>query len=405
VIAHPEPNGADAALLRLPKPLLWVIFFYFSHLICQAWVASSELGAFFAMALIAWSIYKGLLRPSFHILYFPLALYGLASTLSAIAAPVAKHSLLENALWGKMLLFPSALILFREIPRLRTWALRAHIAFALFISCWGTFQYFVLHERDIEHRITGPAAHVMTFSGLLLPTSLLLLVLSIHQRKAWLIGATAMVTLALLLTFTRSVWIGWVVAVCVLLTLMRPLWTFYAAIALLYFVIFSPIPLFSRFISTFDTKKESNLDRIRMAQAGIEIIKDFPLLGVGPANIKPVYPLYRKHDAPRFRIPHLHNNIIQIWAERGILGLMAYLLLLGLFLRECARAWRGPNRMYAEMGMTVAVGLAVAGMFEFNFGDTEVFWILLDLYALVIAFIEPPLPDPLYGPARQGGDP
>jgi hypothetical protein len=27
-------------------------------------------------------------------------------------------------------------------------------------------------------------------------------------------------------------------------------------------------------------------------------------------------------------------------------------------------------------------------MFEFNFGDTEVFWILLDIFTIVIAFLE-----------------
>ena len=78
-----------------------------------------------------------------------------------------------------------------------------------------------------------------------------------------------------------------------------------------------------------------------MAEAGVEIIKDYPLLGVGPANVKEVYPLYRKHDAPRFRIPHLHNNVIQLWAERGVLALVAYLFLQFLFLRECARGWGG----------------------------------------------------------------
>jgi hypothetical protein len=39
--------------------------------------------------------------------------------------------------------------------------------------------------------------------------------------------------------------------------------------------------------------------------------------------------------------------------------------------------------------------MAAAGMFEFNFGDTEVFWILLDVFAIVIAFIERPLPNEL----------
>ena len=41
--------------------------------------------------------------------------------------------------------------------------------------------------------------------------------------------------------------------------------------------------------------------------------------------------------------------------------------------------------------MAVAVAWRRPGMFEFNFGDTEVFWIMLDLFAIVIAFIERPL--------------
>jgi len=143
-------------------------------------------------------------------------------------------------------------------------------------------------------------------------------------------------------------------------------------------------------VSSFDVHQSSNLDRIRMLQAGVEIIKDYPLLGVGPANIKEVYPLYRKPDAPRFRIPHLHNNLVQLWAERGILALAAYVLLIALFLRECARAWNGPESRFAEVGVAVTVGLVAAGMFEFNFGDTEVFWIFLDICALVIAFTERP---------------
>jgi O-antigen ligase len=206
-----------------------------------------------------------------------------------------------------------------------------------------------------------------------------------------MLAATVIVTLALALTFTRSAWLGYLVAVFVLLLLTRPRWTFYAAVALVWLVVLAPLPLFGRLISSFDLKEESNFDRLRMWQGGVEIIRDHPLLGVGPANIKGTYVLYRKHDAPRFRVPHLHNNLVQLWAERGVVALLAYFLLHALFLRQCARAWRGPNRMYAEIGVVVCVGLFFAGLFEFNFGDTEVFWMMLDLYALVVASTEPPL--------------
>jgi O-antigen ligase len=155
--------------------------------------------------------------------------------------------------------------------------------------------------------------------------------------------------------------------------------------------------------STFDTTQSSNFDRIRMLEGGVEIIRDYPLFGVGPANIKEVYPLYRRADAPRFRIPHLHNNVVQIWAERGVLALAAYLLLLALFTRECARCWRSTARMYAQIGVGVLVSLTIAGMFEFNFGDTEVLLSLLDLFALVVVSCEGAgIPEPPAGRLVNG---
>lgn len=379
----------------LPPVLIWAVFFYLAHLLLQAWVFSSQLTAYAAIGLVLYALAAKQIRPSFHILYLPLAIYGVASSVSAVTNG-SPHAFAECGLWAKMLLFPVTLILFREIPRLRVAALRTHIIFGSGIALLGVIQFFVMGSHDLEHRITGTAAHVMTFSGLLLPISLLLTVMTLHRRQPWIIVSTAIVMTALMLTYTRSAWLGWIVAIFSLLLLTRPRWAFYAAVALLYLVIFSPQSLFSRLVSTFDTKQESNFDRIRMFQAGVEIIKDYPLLGIGPANMKAVYPLYRKHDAPRFRIPHLHNNLVQIWAERGILALSGYLLLLGLFLRECARAWRGPRRIWAEAGVVIAIGVAYAGLFEFNFGDSEVFWILLDLYALLIVSMEPPLADPQF---------
>ena len=384
----------------LPKLLLFATFFYLSHVVLAGWVALSELGVFWFLYCVGICIYYKLLRPSFHILLFPLAIYGLVSTISSLAAPESKHAYGEVMLWFKMLLFPAALLMFREIPRLREVTLRAHIAFGVFIASIGLFQYFVLANRDLEHRITGPASHVMTFSGLLLPVALVSLVVTLHRRKPWMFAAMLITTLALALTFTRSAWLGYLVAVFALLLLTRPRWTFYAAVGFLWLVILAPLPLFGRMNSSFDMKEESNFDRLRMWQGGVEIIRDHPLLGVGPANIKETYVLYRQHDAPRFRVPHLHNNLVQLWAERGILALLAYFLLQALFLRQCARAWRGPNRMYAEIGVVVCVGLFFAGLFEFNFGDTEVFFIMLDLYALVVASTEAPLREPMYGQAR-----
>lgn len=361
---------------------------YILHILFQGKIAPLELCAFWSIFLLGWSMARREVRFSWHILYFPLIVYGIVSTTSALLSERRLHAYGEGMLWFKMLIFPCAVILFRTMPRLRDLAVYAHASFVTLIATWGLFEFFALDRRNLDHRINGPSTHVMTFSGLILPLSLMLLILWWHQRRWWQLTAGTLATSALLLTFTRSVWLGWIAAAFIILIATRVRLAFYALPVLLLFITFLPLDLFSRVISTFDVKQESNFDRIRMLEAGSEMIRDFPLLGVGPANVKEVYSIYRRQDAPRARPPHLHNNIVQLWAERGILGLGAYLLLLALFLRECIRGWRGPNRMWAEVGVAVTVSLTVAGLFEFNFGDTEVFYLLLNLFALVVVSLE-----------------
>ncbi len=377
----------------LSPALRVAVVFYLLHILLQGKIALLQITAFGTILFLGWSIARGEMRASFHILFFPLALYGLASSLSALANGVSIHPFADAAIWFKMLIFPAALLIFRQVPQTRELALRAQIVFATSIALVGLYQYFALDRRDLEHRITGTSTHVMTYSGLLLPASLLLLVLAIHRQRWWLWAAAGITSFALLLTFTRSVWLAWAVAALALFALTRPRWLMFAVPLLLISVTLMPLDLFGRLISSFDLEVTSNFDRVRMVEAGAEMIKDYPTIGVGPANVKEIYPLYRKPDAPRFRPPHLHNNVVQTWAERGILGLSAYLLLLGLFLRECARGWRGGGRMWAEGGVVVAVGLTCAGLFEFNFGDTEVFYLMLEYFALIVASLEA-LPEP-----------
>jgi O-antigen ligase len=363
------------------------IVFYILQILFHHKIALLMLMAFGAIFCVAWAMARGEARFSFHILYYPLAVYGLISVISTLAAERRIHEGYEGVLWYKMLIFPAAIILFREVPRLREFILYPYALLAGGSSIWALIQFTFFDQRDLEHRISGPASHVMTFSGLLLPLSLMFLVLWWRERKPlWLI-VTILSTLTLLLTFTRSVWLGWLAAVFTLLMLTRTQLRYYAVPALLLFVTFLPLDLFGRLISTFDLAQSSNFDRIRMIEGGVEMIRDHPVLGVGPANVKEDYAIYRKQDAPRPRPPHLHNNVVQLWAERGVLGLAAYVTLLALFFRMCSQAWR-THRMWAEIGVAVAVSLTIAGLFEFNFGDTEVFYLMLNLFALVTVWTE-----------------
>ncbi|MEK6374450.1 MAG: O-antigen ligase family protein [Acidobacteriota bacterium] len=395
-----------AQRLRLPentpKPLVVATVAYLGHLLLAPFAASTQLLVLIFYIAFFIALGRRDVRLSFHILWFPLILYGIASSISALAAERSSHMWADSVVWGKMFLFPAALILFRTVPRSHTLATRVFLFFGFGTGLVVIFQYYALGLRDLEHRVTWPASHVMTLSGMLVAASVFALALWLHDlRNPYLAVTTLVSSFGILITFTRSAWIGWVAAVLVLILMKRPRAVAWAVPVALVALSFAPLPFFGRLISSFDMRQSSNLDRIRMLEAGAEIIKDYPVLGVGPANIKEVYPLYRKHDAPRFRIPHLHNNIVQLWAERGVLAVIAYVMLIGLFVMECLRCSGGRSRppapeagaatrAFAEAGVAVVVALTAAGLFEFNFGDTEVFWLLLDVLALVVFRLERP---------------
>ena len=55
------------------------------------------------------------------------------------------------------------------------------------------------------------------------------------------------------------------------------------------------------------------------------MVLDKPVFGQGPGMILAVYPRYRWPEAPNPRQPHLHNNLLEVAAERGLPGLAFFL--------------------------------------------------------------------------------
>lgn len=372
------------------RSLRLAAYFYLAHIICQGWIGSSEIFLGLGVISLGMAVARGAVKVRFHPVYFPLILFVIGSELSALAARNRGHGLLEVSEVFTFLTFPLGLTLYRTMPRLIRKGLLAFLILSVYEAGYGIFQYAILAPHDVEHRITGTAAHVMTYSGIVLPLSLLFLIIGLDERDYRYLGAAAATWLALLLTLTRGAWIGWMAGVAVFIVRRRARALILLIPLLVLGLTFSPMNLFARFVSMFDSKQSSNLDRIRMVQAGVEMIRDHPLFGVGPGNVKETYPLYREPDAPRFRIPHLHNNLVQIWAERGAITFLGYVLLIGFFFREILRRSRSapPGRTWSDAGLAVITSLTFAGLFEFNFGDSEVLLHLLDLSALTLAALE-----------------
>jgi O-antigen ligase len=162
-----------------------------------------------------------------------------------------------------------------------------------------------------------------------------------------------------------------------------------AALAL---YLLAPRPLQQRERSIFDVQADSSIRaRIVMLHTGLAMIAAHPVFGVGPERVGPRFMDYKP---PTLELPpgwygHLHNDYLQIAAERGIPCLVIFLWLFIEVIREGYLLGRNPDLATRSMGhaeVAVTVGLMIAGLFEFNFGDSEVLMLYLFLIAAAVAF-------------------
>ena len=253
------------------------------------------------------------------------------------------------------------------------------------------------YQNYITHQISGFMSHWLTFGGELMLVVMVLVALLLFFRpeemsRWWWLCLPAIVV-ALLASFTRGIWLGTLAGATYLLARCRRrvLWLVLpSAVLLIYFT--APRWLQQRERSIFDVETDSsNRARLVMLQTGLAMIGAHPWFGVGPERVGPEFLLYKPASVglPPAWYGHLHNDFLQIAAERGIpclvilLWLFYEVMLEGLSL---ARSQQAEERAMGHGGVAATVALVVAGMFEFNLGDSEVFMLYLSIIAGVFTW-------------------
>jgi O-antigen ligase len=123
-----------------------------------------------------------------------------------------------------------------------------------------------------------------------------------------------------------------------------------------------------------------------MLREGEHMIKDHPLVGVGPNMVQRRYAEYRDPMAVEKVNPHLHNVPVQIAAERGLPALAIWLwFIVSLIIMLAKRIGRPDTRVLAAAALAAITAMLAAGMFEHNFGDSEFLMMFLIIVTLPFA--------------------
>jgi O-antigen ligase len=122
----------------------------------------------------------------------------------------------------------------------------------------------------------------------------------------------------------------------------------------------------------------SAADRLVLWRAGGAMIAQRPLLGIGANRTR--------REAARFLPPehrrpgppaHLHSAPLTLAAERGLPALALAMWLYAASLRRFGRLTTGPGGTVARGAGAAVAAFLVMGLFEDNFGDTEVLFVHL----------------------------
>jgi O-antigen ligase len=200
----------------------------------------------------------------------------------------------------------------------------------------------------------------------------------------WLLGA-----LALGLTYVRGAWLGFALGAvgCALALPRRRLVLGVLAVVVAAAVVVEPSVL-DRLRTIVDLRNDTARDRLAMLDAGLRLAREHPITGVGPGQVKHLYPVWASPEALRRSTSHLHDTPLQIVVERGVPGLAAWIAIwvafFGASVRTLSRIPAGDEDARALVlgSMAAIAAFLVAGLFEYNFGDTEVLLVTLALMAL-----------------------
>jgi len=260
----------------------------------------------------------------------------------------------------------------------------------------------VIQTGDIRWlRPYGLLPHPNILAGVLVVGLVSAASLILAEDRRYIVGSSAFFVglWYLLLTFSRSAWLGFVVGMLLAIPMLlrkRHLWRRFlvatglvALIGLVFVFLYHPLLLSRAGIGTQGTEVRSIADRIVFTQIAQIAIAERPLRGYGAGN----FPWYASHylffeTNYDLRGDNVHNIYLGIWTELGVTGLS---LFLAAFVFGIMAAMQHPN-IEGFAFLVSAAALMVVGLFDhypWSLIQTQTLWLGLIAMAVKSAASNP----------------
>ncbi|MEM7594444.1 MAG: IctB family putative bicarbonate transporter, partial [Cyanobacteria bacterium P01_A01_bin.83] len=352
--------------------------------------------------------------------HFIVFLYWCIATIATAFSPVkaaAFNGWLTLTLY--LVLFSLAAQVMRS-TKLCNWIISSFLLTALIVSSYGVRQEFFGVQQLAtwndpnsalanDTRVYSYLGNPNLLGGYLLP-AIALSVAAVFIWRGWIqksLAAMMFVINAACLYFTdsRGAWLAMAVLFSVLLLLFYYWWqkflprwwqvwllplVFSSLGGLLLVAFISVEPLRIRLLSIFAGREDSsNNFRINVWEACFRIIKDYPVIGIGPGNdaFNQIYPRYMNSRYPALSA---YSVYLEHLVEMGYLGLGCFIWLLAVTfnhgLRQLGRLRQSQNQrgLYLIAAIAATASLAFHGVVDtvwYRPQINTVWWLLMAIIA------------------------
>ncbi len=208
-----------------------------------------------------------------------------------------------------------------------------------------------------------------------------------HQKVVFT-GITVTMCICLVLTYSRGSWVGLLLAIGIFALFVDRRLILLGIPVLMVLPLMMPESIINRFMSIGNLTDSSSSYRVYIWLGTLNMLKDYWLsgIGLGTEAFNQVYPLY---NYAGIVAPHAHNVYLHILSEMGIMGLVAMLVILYIFLKMILITYLNTKDRFIKI-FVVSVGAGMAGyllqgMFDnvwYNFRVFLIFWMYM---AFVVA--------------------
>ncbi|MGM0410231.1 MAG: O-antigen ligase family protein [Bacillota bacterium] len=142
-------------------------------------------------------------------------------------------------------------------------------------------------------------------------------------------------TILLMLTYSRGAWLGYIFGIILALMIFiyrletnksRIIMIVSFLILVTLSVLLLPTSVIERFKSIDNLESKSINQRLIQYKVGFNILKDYPILGVGIGRFSEIFNEYKIEGAKSFR--HIHNIYLDVAVETGLLGFFTMVIII-----------------------------------------------------------------------------